>query len=178
MLLGICVAFALFGLACLNDGRIGRCFDRPLLARFGPRSLNECAAKIDRRQVLIARTPAGCEWAECPSASCVGVGYDDRRSADPAGAQIMCFLCEQQWPAPERGIVGLAWTLWSWVCSWWPATIDGVSGWRPCPHCGAMFGSGNRLHLHLIDSALPCFDPRRSVARAQRRGGKRRRGAA
>lgn len=49
----------------------------------------------------------------------------------------MCFLCETQWPAPERGLVGAALSFWSWITSWWPSTIDGVSGWRPCPHCGA-----------------------------------------
>ena len=28
-------------------------------------------------------------------------------------------------------------TLYAWLLSWWPERIDGVTGWRPCPHCGA-----------------------------------------
>ena len=108
--------------------------DLKLLSTFGPVQLVATALSLQRRDELIARAAAaGCRWLECPASGCVGVGYDD-------GAQetAMCFVCEVQFPLPSRGLLQAAGrTLYVWLLSWWPERIDGVTGWRPCPHCGA-----------------------------------------
>ena len=92
------------------------------------------ALKLEQRDVLIARAAAaGCRWVECPASGCVGVGYDD-------GVQetAMCFVCEEQFALPPRGVFhAVGRSLSAWISSWWPERIDGVTGWRPCPHCGA-----------------------------------------
>jgi len=102
--------------------------DKLLVKRFGPPELQRCTQAIERRERLVADVPRSFAVVECPQMGCVGIGYDDRRQP-----LIMCFLCEHQWPAP-RGVFA---KLLSWFSSWWPQRIDGVSGWRPCPHCGA-----------------------------------------
>ena len=108
--------------------------DRGLLGKFGPQPLKDIAAAIGCREQLIERAAAiGCRWLECPQAGCVGVGYDDS-----VQETAMCFACQHQFEVPPRGVmrvVGSA--IYSWLLSWWPERIDGVSGWRPCPHCGA-----------------------------------------
>lgn len=102
--------------------------ERQLVRRFAPLRLRTCIAQIELRERLIERAPPWCTIVECPQMGCVGVGYDDNRTST-----IMCWICEHQWRAP-RGLMG---RLREWVASWWPAQIDGVRGWRPCPHCGA-----------------------------------------
>mmetsp|Transcript_63645 Transcript_63645/g.105829 ORF Transcript_63645/g.105829 Transcript_63645/m.105829 type:complete len:230 (-) Transcript_63645:253-942(-) len=112
-----------------------RCFgceaqlDRALLRRYGPTALQCCAQNLDRREQLIRNKPASFSCVECPQTGCVGIGYDDHYQR-----QVMCFICQHQWAAPTRGILP---QIWAWMCSWWPDRIDGVKGWRPCPHCGA-----------------------------------------
>ena len=108
--------------------------ERKLVSTFGPAQLVATVLALQRRDELIARAAdAGCRWLECPAAGCVGVGYDD-------GVQqlAMCFICEEQFTPPPRGLLHAAGsTLYAWLLSWWPERIDGVTGWRPCPHCGA-----------------------------------------
>jgi len=101
--------------------------DRQLVRKFAPLQLRTCCEHIERRERLIERVPPWCTIVECPKMDCVGIGYDDRRTAT-----IMCWICEHQWEAPH-GLVG---RFWAWISSWWPQQIDGVRGWRPCPHCG------------------------------------------
>ena len=108
--------------------------DKELLGKFGQRPLVHTAAAVAYREQLVERAGAiGCRWLECPQAGCVGVGYDD-------GVQetAMCFACQHQFEVSPRGVVHVVGNaIYSWLLSWWPERIDGVSGWRPCPHCGA-----------------------------------------
>eukprot|EP00962_Isochrysis_galbana_P041094 scaffold15003_cov100-Isochrysis_galbana.AAC.3 len=101
---------------------------RRTLAWFGPPRLHRCVELLDRRAALIANKPRAFRLVECPRMGCVGVAYDDGRSLT-----AMCFLCTEQWPV-ERGLFA---GLWAAAKRWWPKRIDGVAGWRPCPHCGA-----------------------------------------
>eukprot|EP00293_Proteomonas_sulcata_P013906 CAMPEP_0184291774 /NCGR_PEP_ID=MMETSP1049-20130417/3676_1 /TAXON_ID=77928 /ORGANISM="Proteomonas sulcata, Strain CCMP704" /LENGTH=323 /DNA_ID=CAMNT_0026599293 /DNA_START=89 /DNA_END=1060 /DNA_ORIENTATION=- len=90
--------------------------------------LRGCIRNLEWREMLIARCPQNSEWVECPDMSCLGVGYRGRQ-------MIMCFMCETQWEDPNFGV---ARRMWNWLKNtFWPETIDGVAGWRPCPHCGA-----------------------------------------
>ena len=48
---------------------------------------------------------------------------------------LMCFICETQWPDPE---FSLARRLWGWLKGVvWPEKLDGIAGWRSVvfPHC-------------------------------------------
>ncbi|EKX51308.1 hypothetical protein GUITHDRAFT_161671 [Guillardia theta CCMP2712] len=111
-------------------GGCGRLLDRKLvfLSRENLR-LQQCVCELQKREMLIARKPAGSDIVECPEMSCMGVGYSGQ-------ATIMCFVCERQWEDPEHRY-HIAKRIWSWVKRFvWPDTIDGVGGWRPCPHCG------------------------------------------
>jgi len=101
---------------------------RRTLGWFGTPALRQCVQLLERRQALIRTKPARFTIVECRRMGCVGVGYDDGRSPT-----IMCFLCTEQW-AIERGVLAGIWAL---AQRWWPKRIDGVTGWRPCPHCGA-----------------------------------------
>ena len=58
----------------------------------------------------------------------MGVAYKGRR-------ELMCFLCEHQWADPDFGFIRRLWN--ALKSTMFPEKIDGVSGWRPCPHCGA-----------------------------------------
>lgn len=60
--------------------------------------------------------------------SYVGVAYTSNEN-------LMCFLCETQWPDPNYGIKRKLFSFMKKV--FWPERIDGIIGWRPCPHCGA-----------------------------------------
>ena len=108
--------------------------DKELLGKFGSQQLRDAAAAVAYRDQLIERAGViGCRWLECPQAGCVGVGYDDG-----VQATAMCFVCQHQFEVPPRGMVRVVGNaIYSWLLSWWPERIDGVSGWRPCPHCGA-----------------------------------------
>lgn len=97
--------------------------DQSLVSAFTP-DIAPLVDSVRSREKLIARNPQG--WVECPSMSCVGVGYRGSK-------QVMCFLCERQWDDPRYSVLN---RLFDWVKSWWPSTIDGAPGARPCPHCG------------------------------------------
>jgi hypothetical protein len=101
---------------------------RRTLAWFGPPLLRRCVELLDRRAALIASKPRSFRLMECPRMGCVGVAYDDGRSPT-----AMCFLCTEQWPVERSLFAGLL----AAAKRWWPKKIDGVTGWRPCPHCGA-----------------------------------------
>ena len=90
--------------------------------------LRAVISDLERRGELIGRCPASSTWVECREMACVGVAYT-------GGPSLMCFICTRQWRDPDYG---LARRLWRWVSKkLWRVRIDGISGWRPCPHCGA-----------------------------------------
>lgn len=97
--------------------------DPSLVAVFTP-DMAPLVNNVRCREKLIGRNPEG--WVECPSMSCVGVGYRGQK-------QVMCFLCERQWDDPRYSVLN---RFVDWVKSWWPSKIDGAPGARPCPHCG------------------------------------------
>jgi hypothetical protein len=100
---------------------------------------------LQRREVLIASCTG--QYLECPEMSCLGVGYTGRQT-------VMCFICENQWQDPNFGLKN---RLWNWVQKWFPERIDGASGWRPCPHCGAAIvknGGCDNMRCSLCDSTF------------------------
>ena len=135
--------------------------DKPLAVFGGSEALRTCIAMQERREFLIARggKGRGGEVVECPRMSCVGVAYRGRKN-------LMCFLCtstkiavvcitginaarsrfslhssrivftgEHTWPDPKWGMRR---RIMRWISKkLWPTRIDGIKGWRACPHCGA-----------------------------------------
>jgi len=95
---------------------------------YGTEAHRCCINALEARTRLIQNVPANSSWVECTVMSCVGVAYTGNEN-------LMCFLCETQWPDPNYGIKRKFFSFMKKV--FWPERIDGVSGWRPCPHCGA-----------------------------------------
>merc|ERR1712146_296278 len=84
-------------------------------------------ARIARARTLDSPDANWRQVDRVPKHVLVSVGYSGAR-------EVMCFICETQWADENYG-------LWRRFTSWvsrmlWPQSIDGVSGWRPCPHCG------------------------------------------
>ena len=101
---------------------------QPRLHHLAPQAVIRLCTQIGEREVFVRRKPRGCAVLECPQSGCVGIGYDDGRQPT-----AMCFLCNHQWRLDH----GMFRSLWRLISKWWPERIDGVRGWRPCPHCGA-----------------------------------------
>jgi len=114
--------------------------------------------KVTLREQLASRCPPASRVLECPSTDCVGVGYSGQQTA-------MCFICETSWNDPDYGVVS---RVWNWVKGViFPETIDGVHGWRPCPHCGAAIlkdGGCNNMRCGYCDQVFLWGPFRNTVA--------------
>eukprot|EP00040_Diaphanoeca_grandis_P024656 m.135811 g.135811 ORF g.135811 m.135811 type:complete len:271 (-) comp29822_c1_seq1:138-950(-) len=118
-----------FNIIC--PGGCGGTINRDVAFYFGGANdgLRQTLIQLRHRERLTERATLvlNVEYVECPQMGCLGVAYKGQRT-------LMCFICEHTWTDEEFGFFRRWWK--QLKDTLWPQTIDGLSGWRPCPHCG------------------------------------------
>lgn len=102
---------------------------------------NTLALLLDRREQLQHNRlfPADAQ-VDCIRPGCVGIGYLGHET-------VMCFICEEQWPAPgcedeicvggAEAVSALAWLLGAGL-EMGPDSTPSLIGVKGCPKCGVM----------------------------------------